>query len=336
MEAIRRSGLTIYDDVLASNPNLWIPTDVLQCLLRRKLIGFSVSGLAPRSRSKVVKGQICWVLGYPVPDTFTKTRPRFPGQRFDCYVQASTNLQVWNELVDVERRYVVPRVSDGVISDVRVISGEQLLKLDKTGTLTSKMQAQCIPGQSPTELVCGEDTAELSQYIQSAEHVSDMSDPNALPAAKRLLSLPFVFERLSGLVGSSFPDPGAAQERLRGAALHQLVCQCLGYTRYADDGQFPDITNQLLEIKLQTSPTIDLGLVEPNSKESLPLPAHGSVQARYCDVRYAVFYATTDGEAVRLTHLIMATGEGFFSRFPQFGGLKVNKKIQIPLPKDFF
>ena len=42
----------------------------------------------------------------------------------------------------------------------------------------------------------------------------------------------------------------------------------LGYSRYEDKGQFPDIRHQLLEVKLQTSPTIDLGLVLPSSTEN--------------------------------------------------------------------
>jgi hypothetical protein len=74
-----------------------------------------------------------------------------------------------------------------------------------------------------------------------------------------------VFDRLRVLIGSSFPNAGHDQERNRGAELHRLVCKALDYQSYADDGQFPDVKNQLLEVKLQTAPTIDLGLVEPVS-----------------------------------------------------------------------
>ena len=62
----------------------------------------------------------------------------------------------------------------------------------------------------------------------------------------------------------------------------------------------------------------------------------GDVQIRHCDVRYAVFYAAKDGDQVMLTHLFLTTGEAFFSRFPQFQGKVLNKKLQIPLPIDFF
>jgi len=110
----------------------------------------------------------------------------------------------------------------------------------------------------------------------------------------------------------------------------------LGYTDYRDDGQFPDVRHQLLEVKLQTSPTIDLGLVRPDSEEALDVPKVKGQQIRHCDVRYALFYATTDGQIVTLTHLFLTTGEKFFTRFPQFQGKVLNKKLQIPLPANFF
>ena len=118
--------------------------------------------------------------------------------------------------------------------------------------------------------------------------------------------------------------------------LHRLVCQHLGYVDYRDDGQFPDVRHQLLEVKLQTSPTIDLGLVCPDSGEALDVPRINGLQIRHCDVRYALFYAETDGRNVTLTHLFLTTGEKFFTRFPQFQGKVLNKKIQIPLPLNFF
>lgn len=114
------------------------------------------------------------------------------------------------------------------------------------------------------------------------------------------------------------------------------MCQALGYSVYHDDGRFPDVRNQLLEVKLQTSPTIDLGLVRPDSHEVMDIPQILGRQIRHCDIRYALFYGYTDGVTVTLTHLYVSTGEAFFSRFPQFGGKVLNKKLQIPLPAGFF
>jgi hypothetical protein len=138
------------------------------------------------------------------------------------------------------------------------------------------------------------------------------------------------------MIGVSFKDPGYDQERRRGGDLHEQVCRYLGYLNYADDGRFPDVRHQLLEIKLQASPTIDLGLVRPDSTDPLDMPKVGGHQVRHCDVRYALFYAITDGMTVTLTHFFLTTGVRFFSRFPQFQGKVLNRKLQIPLPADFF
>jgi hypothetical protein len=111
-----------------------------------------------------------------------------------------------------------------------------------------------------------------------------------------------------------------------------MVCGLFPGNTYHDSGQFPDVPDQLLEVKFQTSPTIDLGLVSPDSRE----PLADQASHRHCDVRYAVFYGRVAGSKVQIDHLVVSTGEDFFKFFRRFEGKVVNKKIQIPLPKDFF
>jgi hypothetical protein len=337
VEAIRRSGLTIHDAIEIGDPKLWIPSPELQSLLDSELRGLSLTGLPLRTRSKVVKQRLCQILGYPVPKAFKKTTPRFLGQFFDTYVQKSNNLQVWNEQLAPARRYVLIRVSDAdVITRAKVVTGDVLAKLDTAGTLTQKYQARCIPGKTTTELISPLDTNRLQIYVSADVVFSKMTAPVQHPSAGELLSITSIFARLKPLIGKHFTDAGHDQERNRGGVLHRLACAALGYRGYQDDGQFPDIRHQLIEIKLQTSPTIDLGLVRPDSTEAIDIPQIQNKQIRHCDVRYAVFYARTDGRRVTLTHLILTTGEDFFGRFPQFQGKVLNKKLQIPLPGDFF
>ena len=97
VEAIRRERLSIYHRIEIGDPELWIPTPELEQLLNAAMSGISLAGLPLRTRSKVVKEHVCRSLGYPVPSSFKKTQPRFPGQLFDTYVQKSNHLQVWNE-----------------------------------------------------------------------------------------------------------------------------------------------------------------------------------------------------------------------------------------------
>jgi hypothetical protein len=336
-KAITQSGLTIYDPIRIGDPKLWIPSSELQAILDAGLRGISLAGLPLRTRSKVVKTTICRVLGYPIPFKFSRTKPRFPGQFFDTYVQKSNNLQVWNEQLAPSRRYVIIRVSDsGLITRVKVVTGDALAKLDTTGTLTQKFQARCVPGSTMAELVSARDTERLRNFTSDAANLGALAGPVAHPNSGQLFPIKSLFDRLRNLIGKRFADSGHDQERNRGAALHRLACAALGYTTYQDVGQFPDIRHQLLEVKLQTSPTIDLGLVCPDSKEALDVPQIENTQIRHCDVRYAIFRGRTNGREVTLTHLIVTTGQEFLSRFPLFGGRVLNKKLQIPLPADFF
>lgn len=337
VEAISQSGLSIYDPIEVGDRQLWIPSPELQNLLDEGLRGISLDGLPLRTRSKAVKTAVCRVLGYPVPASFKKTQPRFPGQLFDTYAQKSNNLQIWNEELAATRRYVIIRISDAdVITKVKVVDGSTLAKLDTTGTLTQKYQARCIPGAEPAELVSSEDTDVLQPFVSAAVDLRTAGAPTNHPGGGQLLPIHVLFERLRHLLGVEFEDSGYDQERNRGAELHRLVCRTLGYAGYQDDGRFPDVRHQLLEVKLQTSPTIDLGLVRPDSQEALDVPQIDTAIVRHCDVRYAVFYAKTNGTTITLTHLIVSTGESFFKRCPQFQGKVLNKKLQIPLPSDFF
>jgi hypothetical protein len=333
---IRLSGLTIYDPI-AVGSRLWIPSPELQAILNRALRRLDLTGLPLRTRSKRVKERIAEALGYPVPNTFVRTKPRFSGQCFDTYIQKSNNLQIWNEELASIRRYVMIRVDDDCrVACVRVVTGETLALLDTTGTLTQKYQARLIPGKHPTELISARDTDRVLKCFGTRILDSFASSPTENPIAECLLPIVELFKRISSLVGRLIVNPGIDQERNRGGELHREICQALGYKSTGDDGRFPDVRHQLLEVKLQTSPTIDLGLVTPSSEEVLDVPQINDVQIRHCDVRYALFYGRLQGKGVMLTHFFLTTGRDFFTRFPQFGGRVLNRKLQIPLPRDFF
>jgi hypothetical protein len=337
MQAITASGHDIYAPIEVGHSDYWIPEKSMEALLNNALAGISLAGLPLRTRSKVVKIEVCRALGYPVPQSFKKTQPRFFGQQLDTYVQKSSNVQIFNEKLSPNRRYAIVQVlEDDTIGRVRVVNGQELAILDKTGTITKKYQASLIVGPVAYELVSSEDTLPLQPHTRVGLEFLPTTSPIQQPRSGELRPIAEIFERLMCLVGQTFPDPGRDQERNRGAALHNMVCWALGYSSYGDTGKFPDITHQLLELKLQTSPTIDLGLIEPSSEEYLDVSKLGDTHPRHCDTRYALFYAETDGTTVRLTHLFVTTGEKFFTRFRKFGGKGVNGKVQISLPRGFF
>ncbi len=340
-ENIKNSHLTIYDAIEIGDPNYWLTSKELGEILTKELAGESFKGLPLRTRSKKAKALACVALGYPIPNVFKKAQPRFTGQYFDTYVQKSNNLQVWNEELDAERRYVLIRVNEeDIVTKVKVVTGSDLAVLDTTGTLTQKYQARLVRDEFiSVDLISRNDTKVILDIL--ATSVGDDKNltndsPIGEPDPHKLLGISDVFERLKSLVGAEFSDAGSDQERNRGACLHRLACQALGYNNYYDNGRFPDIQHQLLEVKLQTSPTIDLGLVCPDSTSLLDIEKICGFQVRHCDIRYALFCGTICNGLVKITNFYLTTGEDFFTKFTKFGGKVLNKKIQIPLPADFF
>ena len=75
---IAKSGKSIYD-TLHDSPEYFVPSGDLESILRDGLAGLDLN-YPLRTRSKVLKSKICEILGYPVPASFKKSKPRFPGQ----------------------------------------------------------------------------------------------------------------------------------------------------------------------------------------------------------------------------------------------------------------
>lgn len=336
LENIRSSGKTIYDNITIGDPDFWIPDEHLEYLLNEGLRGRNVE-FPIRTRSKLIKEWICEALGYPVERSFKKCQPRFIGQNLDVYGQQSKNVQIWNEDISPQRRYAIVGIDqDHIIHKVKVVNGTELAILDNTGTLTRKFQAWLGNPNGSCELVSSSDTGKLQPYLSSNSFIpNNATSPIEYPSTQQVLPINEIYSRLSNLISKQFTDPGVTQERNRGAGLHNLVCEALGYSSYADDGKFPDIKNQILEIKLQTSPTIDLGVVCPDSEGGIGFSL-GSTPVQHNDTRYAIFYAHTNNSVVTITNLVVTTGEDFFSRFQQFQGNVVNEKVQMSLPSNFY
>jgi hypothetical protein len=279
-----------------------------------------------------VKSKICEALGYPVPTSFKKTKPRFPGQDFDVYTQKRLNVQIWNEEISASRRYVFLRVDEAdTITAVRVIAGDELVKYDRTGRLTTKYQAT-MHHCSESKLFSSCDTERIDNWISSRASSLEGINPNSYPSRDHLLPIAEVYRRLLPMTGKFISYIDAVQERNRGAELHEMICKYLGYSVYEDDGSYPDIANQLLEIKLQTSPTIDLGLHSPEDGELIVTVDNTSFYSE--DVRYVIFDGQVSGSRITLKNLYLVSGADFNTHFPIWKSK--NAKIQMPLPTTFF
>ena len=189
-------------------------------------------------------------MGYPVPASFKKTQPRFPGQNLDIYAQKSRNLQIWNEEISPARRYAIFAIDeDDIVTTVKVVSGDALAKLDTTGTLTQKYQAGVnLIGNEGAHLLSSSDTTELQKITVSKNNIA-LLNPAVDPDENSLMTITDIFSKLTSLIGATFSDIGSDQERNRGAILHEYVSGALGYIEHQDNGQFPDVRHQLLEVK---------------------------------------------------------------------------------------
>ena len=337
VRAIQESNITIYDPVLTTHPDLFMPDEELEVLLDTYLHGFEVTGPI-RTRSKMAKSIVAEALGYPVPTTFSRTEPRFPGQNLDVHVQTNDNLQIWNQDISPERRYVLIRPdSEGIVSAVKVIRGQQVAKWDGTGTLTSKYQARRLGGSTGSRLVSPLDTDRLLQALQPRdvpEEILGTQDSGESPIPQHVITITEVYRRALDLVGTRLPAVGAEQDRVRGEHLQVAVTKALGLALHNNQSQWPDIVSQALEVKLQTSPTVDLGLVLPSDPD--PAPALGAT-IRHCDARYLIAYGKVEASGeTTIVEIVVVTGEHFFDEFVLFGGLVKNSKRQIRLPPDLF
>jgi hypothetical protein len=336
-ESIRDQGLDIYTCVETIDPSLFFPDKELAVYLEFSLRGRELGGPI-RTRSKLAKQMVASALGYGTPASFRRTRPRFPGQDLDIHVQQDNNLQIWNQDISPEQRYVLIRPnSNDIVQSVRVVRGQQVALWDRTGTLTSKFQAKRRPGRAKSLLVSSSDTEVFVRTFDPKRLPGGVllrtlsSQP---PKAGLVMPIDQIFERAVNLIGTRLQATRASQDRIRGELLQQRISDELGIGEYANFGQWPDIVSQAIEVKLQTSPTIDLGLVLPNDKaraRSLGL------LVRHCDARYVIVYGEAlDSGEVELHTVVASTGSDFFKEFVQFGGLVQNHKRQIRLPNDLF
>ena len=175
---------------------------------------------------------------------------------------------------------------------------------------------------------------ESAQAQKERIHARDLADGEPLanaPADPALLfSLREIATLLKPLMGIDAPrDEGnrILEVRPKGHWFEFEVAKSLGYHYPPGAGLFPDIRNQLLEVKHHTgkSVTIDFGHHHPGSKEVLDVRWNEKARARVCDIRYLI--ALAPPPAFRVTVMVLATGAEIDSIF----GVSPTKTIKYQL-----
>ncbi|MCK9401312.1 MAG: hypothetical protein M0Q51_15140 [Bacteroidales bacterium] len=282
--------------------------------------------------------------------------PKIAREFIDTYIVTSGisyNLQVWNRVPAAETllikyesgeslkctdvRFVFVRIdtTKNTIASVIILTPDYIeQKFGKFGKPTIKHQLLISRKvrkdiyESEDKILSFPDSKKLSYYIQH-DYLPPKSGMVEEPDIKHLFSIALLKKMVAEkLIGFKLD---AASTKNRGQALEKKVLELLGYKIKEFDllyGAFPDIRNQLLEVKVQDSPTVDLGKFSPE-KEEIVIEDSGLTTF---DVRYLI--ALTNPLTEIIEGIILSPGETLGELFSYVSA--ESYKCQRAIPMIFF
>jgi hypothetical protein len=333
-------------------------------LILNKLKGENIpQGLSTVQKSQWVKYKILELMGYVKPlglrtKQAKEYKPKFINQLLDIFVQSSNNLQVWNYLpydeniIDGEwnvkkirysqcRYVLVLHNNYGKILNFLIKTGEELKEWDNTNTKTIKWQANA-PKTLRGSLTILNDSIDplfnklkvqklnISQKIEEIKKLDNSpSDPliKKPPITELLLTIDEFEKILEPLKCFTIQNPGSGQERVIGQVLEKRIAQLIGYKYFknTDTGEYPDLLNQLIEVKFQNSGTIDLGKHLPTDPTVIDA-AWNNLQISCSDMRYCVFLMKLIDNVYVTESIVLVSGKNFGKYFNICAG--TNFKVQ--------
>lgn len=288
---------------------------------------------------------------YEIVPPKQKGVPSFLREYIDTYIVttgASYNLQVWNRnpnsasvqvdlkgeesLLASDVRFVLGKISsDGIIESIIVMSPEYIENtFGKFGKPTIKQQL-IISNKKREEIIKNrslvvDDTSLPSEILDNkGEEISEDSSIKDDP--KKVLPLSYIDEQLTDtLLGETLDITLSTKQR--GQQLERLVAYQLGYRKHLEmlEGGYPDIRNQMLEVKVQDSPTIDLGKYSPQFEEAI----NADFTTR--TIRYLI--ALTDAMSGTIDGVVLVPGEELGKNFTYVA--EKSFKCQRSIPMEFF
>jgi len=289
--------------------------------------------------------------GYEIMPPKGKGIPKITREFVDTYIVTSGttyNLQVWNRIPasktlliklggnnslkcnDVRFIFVRIDIGNSVIDSVVILTPEYIeSNFGKFGKPTIKHQLLISSKvrkeiyESEEKILFYPDSKKLSYLLK---HDFEPPKENMInePSAQEIFSL----QLTKVLIGEKL-DSGATKNR--GQALERRVLDLLGYPSDEKEqlyGGFPDIRNQLLEVKVQDSPTVDLGKFSPEFEEVVI----DDLNITTNDVRYLIALTNPDTEIVE--GIIFSPGEKLGEVFSYVSDKSY--KCQRSIPIEFF
>jgi len=293
---------------------------------------------------------------YEIVPLKKKGIPKITREFIDTYIVTSGNsynLQVWNRipasnslLIKYENgtslkckdvRFILVKVDiqKKEISSIAILSADYIVKqFGKFGKPTIKYQL-LISSKSRKEIIKSKekiltfrDTTKMTYLLQG-----DIDPPKSSfakePSFNEIYSIALLKKIVAEkLIGYKLD---AAATKNRGQALERKVLELLGYQLTEKEllfGGYPDIKNQLLEIKVQDSPTVDLGKYTPEFEEIIV----EELKLTTKDVRYLI--ALTNPETEIIEGIILSPGEKLGEIFSYVSSKSY--KCQRSIPMSFF
>ncbi len=282
--------------------------------------------------------------------------PKIAREFIDTYIVTSGtsyNLQVWNRVPAAETllikyeseeslkctdvRFVFVRIdiTKKIIASVIILTPEYIeQRFGKFGKPTIKHQLLISRKvrrdiyESADKILSFPDSKNLSYYIRH-DYLPPKSGMVEEPDIKHLFSIALLRKMVAEkLIGFKLD---AASTKNRGQALEKKVLELLGYEVKESDllyGAFPDIRNQLLEVKVQDSPTVDLGKFSPEKEEIVI----DDLRLTTFDVRYLI--ALTNPKTEIIEGIILSPGEKLGELFSYVSA--ESYKCQRAIPMVFF
>ena len=263
----------------------------------------------------------------------------------------SYNLQVWNRVPNTESvlikytngnasiksrdiRFIFVKIDTEkrVISSIVVATSDYIVKkFGAFGVPTIKYQ-MIISDIKRKEIVALDDscfykgdTAKIAKHTtnKAVKPTAKISDA---PVSGQIMSLDCIKEKVvNSLIGIKLV---VSDTKTKGQFLERYIANLLGYN--AEEslvGGYPDIPNQLLEMKVQDTPTVDLGKYSPSN----PIVINEAMGVTSEDVRYLI--ALTDKEGT-VEGVILSAGAYLGDAFSFISG--TSYKCQRSIPMSFF
>lgn len=276
-----------------------------------------------------------------------KGLPRLIGELLDTYIVTSGtsyNLQVWNRFpnsksalveynngktirsCDIRLVLIKIDVDKSIIESITILTPSYIVnKFGLFGTPTIKHQIIISENKRKSNqghVLLGNDTDKMisvcrNTYTKPIESMTDFPK----------ISKPFSIKLLSKIVAKKLIGEilEATDTKNRGQILERKVMELLGYNDHLVGG-YPDIPNQFLEVKVQDSPTVDLGKYSPEFEDII----FSDITTK--DVRYLI--ALTNVKTNIIESIVLVSGNELGDIFTFVSDTSF--KCQRSIPMSFF